>query len=82
MVDRRQLRERMAGSEPVATMHDVYVSFGVLLCNVKSKEGTIFDQDWFRNRVKDLVGLFPAVSERPPVPFYSESQADAISALG
>ncbi|KAH7956164.1 hypothetical protein HPB52_006596 [Rhipicephalus sanguineus] len=81
-VVRRKLRNVMTGSEPVATMHDVYVLFGVLLCNVNSKEGTIHDQYWFQNRVNELVELFPAVSEQPQVSLYNESQADALSALG
>ncbi|KAL1439434.1 hypothetical protein MTO96_010250 [Rhipicephalus appendiculatus] len=81
-VVRRQLRNVMSGSEPAATMHDVYVLFGVLLCNVKSKQGTSYNSDWFRNRVNDLVALFPGVSKPPPVPLYSESQAEALSALG
>ncbi|KAL1436517.1 hypothetical protein MTO96_049616 [Rhipicephalus appendiculatus] len=82
MVVHRRLRNLMTGSEPVATLHDVFVLFGVLLCNLNSEEGTNFNQEWFRNRVNDLVKLFPRVSEPPPVPLYSESQADALSALG
>ncbi|KAL1416531.1 hypothetical protein MTO96_027894 [Rhipicephalus appendiculatus] len=75
------LQNVRTGSHSVATMHDVYVLFGVLLCNMNCKEGTIFDRDWFQGRVNDLVALFPAVSNPPPVPLYSESQADALSAL-
>ncbi|KAL1477176.1 hypothetical protein MTO96_035956 [Rhipicephalus appendiculatus] len=36
MVVSRQLCMRMTGSEPAATMDDVYVLFGVLLCNMNS----------------------------------------------
>ncbi|KAH7984956.1 hypothetical protein HPB52_024420 [Rhipicephalus sanguineus] len=56
--------------------------FGALLCNVNCKEGTNFNQEWFQNRVNDLVALFPAVSEPPPVPLYSESHSAALSAFG
>ncbi|KAH7947562.1 hypothetical protein HPB52_013368 [Rhipicephalus sanguineus] len=72
----------MTGSEAVATMHDAYVLFGAFLCSVNSNQGTIYDQDWFQKRVNDIVALFPAVLESPPVPLYSESQADELSALG
>ncbi|KAH7976756.1 hypothetical protein HPB52_019036 [Rhipicephalus sanguineus] len=80
-VVRRWLRHMMTGSEPTATMDDVYVLFGALLCNVNSKEGTNINQEWFQYRVNDLVALFPAVSEPPPVPLYSEAQAAALSAF-
>ncbi|KAL3197794.1 hypothetical protein MRX96_044724 [Rhipicephalus microplus] len=73
---------RMTGPEPPATMDDVYVLFGVLLCNLHSEAGTIFNRDWFQNRVNDLVQLFPGVSVPPTVPLYSKSQADALSAFG
>ncbi|KAH8021070.1 hypothetical protein HPB51_012354 [Rhipicephalus microplus] len=72
---------RMTEPEPTATMDDVYVLFCVLLCNLHSKAGTIFNRDWFENRVNDLVRLFPGVSVPPAVPLYSESQADAVSAV-
>ncbi|KAL3197792.1 hypothetical protein MRX96_044722 [Rhipicephalus microplus] len=73
---------RITGPEPPATMDDVYVLFGALLCNLHSEAGTIFNRDWFQNRVNDLVQLFPGVSVRQAVPLYSESQADALSAFG
>ncbi|KAH7990009.1 hypothetical protein HPB51_026499 [Rhipicephalus microplus] len=73
---------RMTEPEPTSTMDDVYVLFGVLLCNLHSEAGTIFNRDWFQNRVSDLVQLFPGVSVPPAVPLYSESQADALSAFG
>ncbi|KAL3197797.1 hypothetical protein MRX96_044727 [Rhipicephalus microplus] len=72
----------MTGPEPPATMDDVYVLFGVLLCNLHSEAGTIFNRDWFQNRINDLVQLFPGVSVPPAVPLYSESQAEALSAFG
>ncbi|KAH7984955.1 hypothetical protein HPB52_024419 [Rhipicephalus sanguineus] len=75
----RQLRNTLSVSGPAATMDDVYVLFGVLLCNVN---GTDFNQEWFQNRLNDLVALFPAVSEPPPILLYSESQADALAAFG
>ncbi|KAL3197793.1 hypothetical protein MRX96_044723 [Rhipicephalus microplus] len=73
---------RMTDPEPTSTMDDVYVLFGVLLCNLHSEAGTIFNRDWFQNRVNDLVLLFPGVSVPPAVPLYSESQADALSSFG
>ncbi|XP_075744471.1 uncharacterized protein LOC142803244 [Rhipicephalus microplus] len=79
MVGSRDLHIGMAGSERAATIDDEYVLFGVLLCNLNSK--TIFNQDWFRDRANDLVALFPEVSIPPPVPLYSESQADALAAF-
>ncbi|KAH8020339.1 hypothetical protein HPB51_000789 [Rhipicephalus microplus] len=45
----------MTGPEPPATMDDVYVLFGVLLCNLHSEAGTIFNRDWFQNQINDLV---------------------------
>ncbi|KAH8022267.1 hypothetical protein HPB51_023154 [Rhipicephalus microplus] len=85
-IDRRVLSQqpwiRMTGPEPPATMDDVYVLFGVLLCNLHSEAGTIFNRDWFQSRVNDLVQLFPGVSVLPAVPPYSVSQADALSAFG
>ncbi|KAL3215097.1 hypothetical protein MRX96_034241 [Rhipicephalus microplus] len=82
MVGSRDLHIGMAGSERAATIDDEYVLFGVLLCNLNSKTRTIFNQDWFRDRANDLVALFPEVSIPPPVPLYSESQADALAAFG
>ncbi|KAH7964610.1 hypothetical protein HPB51_027153 [Rhipicephalus microplus] len=78
-IDSLNLSNVMSGSEPVATMDDVFVLIGVMLCNVNSKEGTSYD--WFRNRVDDLVPLFPLVSEPPPVPLYSGPLAEALSTL-
>ncbi|KAH7984972.1 hypothetical protein HPB51_026890 [Rhipicephalus microplus] len=50
---------RMTDPEPTSTMDDVYVLFGVLLCNLHSEAGTIFNRDWFQNRVNEFVQLFP-----------------------
>ncbi|KAL3204858.1 hypothetical protein MRX96_041139 [Rhipicephalus microplus] len=51
-IDNRRLQKVMSGSQPVATMDDVFVLFGVMLCNVNSEEGTIYDHGWFRDRGK------------------------------
>ncbi|KAH7976604.1 hypothetical protein HPB52_016958 [Rhipicephalus sanguineus] len=40
------------------------------------------NRGWFRNRVNDLVMLFPDISEELTVPLYDEAQADAICAFG
>ncbi|KAH8036887.1 hypothetical protein HPB51_006156 [Rhipicephalus microplus] len=79
---RRQLRALRADSEPRATMDDLYVLLGVLLCNLPRARGSNQNRDWFQNRVNDLVRLFPGVSEPPPVPLYGEEQADAVSNFG
>ncbi|KAH8037034.1 hypothetical protein HPB51_008458 [Rhipicephalus microplus] len=74
---RRQLRALGADSEPRATMDDLYVLLGVLLCNMPRARGSNQNRDWFQYRINDLVQLFPGVSEPPPVPLYGEEQADA-----
>lgn len=79
---RRQLRALGADSSPAATMDDFYVLLSVLLCNLPRARGSNLNSDWFQNRVNDLVALFPAVSEPPPVPLYGAEQADAVSSFG
>ncbi|KAL3197390.1 hypothetical protein MRX96_014710 [Rhipicephalus microplus] len=79
---RRQLRALHADSEPRATMDDLYVLLGVLLCNLPRARGSNQNRDWFQNRINDLVRLFPGVSEPPLVPLYGEEQADAVSNFG
>ncbi|KAH7947565.1 hypothetical protein HPB52_013371 [Rhipicephalus sanguineus] len=67
IVVRQQQRQRITTSVPTATMNDVCVLFGVFLWNLNSKASANVIQDWLMNWGKDLVVLFPAVSEPPPV---------------
>ncbi|KAL1467413.1 hypothetical protein MTO96_042200 [Rhipicephalus appendiculatus] len=61
---------------------DVYVLLALLICNLNHKPGTDLNQDWFQDRLTDLVALFPAVSGQLSVPPYGDAQAAAISAFG
>ncbi|XP_070379991.1 uncharacterized protein [Dermacentor albipictus] len=78
---RRQLRALRADPPP-ATMDDFHVLLSVLLCNLPRARGSNLNRDWFQHRIDDLVALFPAVSEPPPVPLYGAEQADAVSSFG
>ncbi|KAH6923569.1 hypothetical protein HPB50_002391 [Hyalomma asiaticum] len=76
------LRQVVSDQEPPATMDDFYLLLGVMLCNLARPRGSNPNADWFRNRVSDLVAMFPGVSEPPPIPLYGQEEADAISAFG
>nr|XP_037290909.1 uncharacterized protein LOC119186373 [Rhipicephalus microplus] len=79
---RRQLRALSDDSEPAATMDDFHVLLGVLLRNLACVPGHPLGHCWFLMRVVELLKLFPGVSEPPPVPLYSQAQADAVSNFG
>ncbi|KAH7942682.1 hypothetical protein HPB51_028629 [Rhipicephalus microplus] len=79
---RRQLRALSDDSEPAATMDDFHVLLGVLLRNLACVPGHPLRHYWFLMRVTELLKLFTGVSEPPPVPLYSQAQADAVSNFG
>ncbi|KAL3197389.1 hypothetical protein MRX96_014709 [Rhipicephalus microplus] len=78
----KELRALSDDSEPRATMDDFYVLLGVLLRNLACVPGDPLGHYWFLMRVAELLKIFPGVSEAPPVPLYSQAQADAVSNFG
>ncbi|KAH7963385.1 hypothetical protein HPB52_020880 [Rhipicephalus sanguineus] len=71
------LHHHLPGSEPAATMDDVFVLLGTMLCTLSRPRSSYTNNVWFQKWANDLVVPFPNVSELLPVPVYV-----AIAAFG